>query len=217
MRIAIEVNGVLRDTIGKLKQTYEKFLIEKSEDSNFSSFDITDEKETIIEDESFEYSIIEPITSLEIDKFFKFRDDEEKLNFLYEDFPMQIFGHSSSTENSTFNDLNNFYLDFRDKNEIYIISDEIGKSKPATLFFLSKFGCLIENIIFYNSKTLDKVITSFDLIVTSNPDLIINYSDSVKFIKFETEYNKQTDSELVITSLKQLSEKINIIEDVKTI
>ena len=36
MRIGIDVNGVLRDTIGKFKQTYEKFLIEKSEISKFS-------------------------------------------------------------------------------------------------------------------------------------------------------------------------------------
>jgi hypothetical protein len=32
MRIGIEVNGVLRDTIEKFKQVYEKHLIEKNED-----------------------------------------------------------------------------------------------------------------------------------------------------------------------------------------
>ena len=32
MKIGIDINGVLRDTIGKFEQTYEKFLIEKNED-----------------------------------------------------------------------------------------------------------------------------------------------------------------------------------------
>ena len=32
MKIGIDINGVLRDTIGKFEQTYEKFLIEKNEE-----------------------------------------------------------------------------------------------------------------------------------------------------------------------------------------
>ena len=63
-------------------------------------------------------------------------------------------------------------MDFRDFNEITIISDEIGKSKPATLFFLSKYGCLIENIKFYSKVTLSDTFDSFDVIITSNPDLL---------------------------------------------
>jgi hypothetical protein len=53
-----------------------------------------------------------------------------------------------------------------------IISDEIGKSKPATLFFLSKYGCLIENIKFYSKVTIEDVYDKFDVIITSNPDLL---------------------------------------------
>ena len=33
MRVAIDVNGVLRDTIGKFKQLYEKHLIEGNVDN----------------------------------------------------------------------------------------------------------------------------------------------------------------------------------------
>ena len=31
MRIAIEINGVLRNTIGKIEQTYQKYMIDKTE------------------------------------------------------------------------------------------------------------------------------------------------------------------------------------------
>jgi len=219
-RIAIEVNGVLRDTIGKLKQVYEKFLIEKSEEDLDPQFEINSENDDLIkvEDENkFDYDIIEPISSLEISKYFKFKSQEEQFSFIYDEFPMHIFGHASSSEMLTFNYLNEFYKDFRNDYEIVIISDEIEKSKPSTLFFLSKFSCLIESVVFYNPTTIDKVISSFDLIVTSNPDIVINYSNILNVIKYETEYNKQVSTAHEIKSLRELSETIKKIENVKII
>lgn len=219
-RIAIEVNGVLRDTIGKLKQVYEKFLMEKSEEDLNPQFEINSENDDLIkvEDENkFDYDIIEPISSLEISKYFKFKSHEEQFSFIYDEFPMHIFGHASSSEMLTFNYLNEFYKDFRNDYEIVIISDEIEKSKPSTLFFLSKFSCLIESVVFYNPTTIDKVISSFDLIVTSNPDIVINYSNILNVIKYETEYNKQVSTAHEIKSLRELSETIKKIENVKII
>lgn len=219
-RIAIEVNGVLRDTIGKLKQVYEKFLMEKSEEDLDPQFEINSENDDLIkvEDENkFDYGIIEPISSLEISKYFKFKSQEEQFSFIYDEFPMHIFGHASSSEMLTFNYLNEFYKDFRNDYEIVIISDEIEKSKPSTLFFLSKFSCLIESVVFYNPTTIDKVISSFDLIVTSNPDIVINYSNILNVVKYETEYNKQVSTAHEIKSLRELSETIKKIENVKII
>lgn len=219
-RIAIEVNGVLRDTIGKLKQVYEKFLMEKSEENLEPQFEINSENDDLIkvEDENkFDYGIIEPISSLEISKYFKFKSQEEQFSFIYDEFPMHIFGHASSSEMLTFNYLNEFYKDFRNDYEIVIISDEIEKSKPSTLFFLSKFSCLIESVVFYNPTTIDKVISSFDLIVTSNPDIVINYSNILNVVKYETEYNKQVSTAHEIKSLRELSETIKKIENVKII
>ena len=46
MKIGFEVNGVLRNTIGKIEQTYQKFLIEKTEG---------------IESDEFEYKITYPL------------------------------------------------------------------------------------------------------------------------------------------------------------
>ena len=92
MRIGIEINGVLRNTIGKIEQTYQKYLIDKTDG-------IENEK-------SFEYGTILPVNSLMLKDHFKFQNDEELFSFLYEEFPMEIFGHSQSSEYSTFNDLN---------------------------------------------------------------------------------------------------------------
>jgi hypothetical protein len=213
MRIGIEVNGVLRDTIGKFAQLYEKHMIsELDNDDQLKTFNIdysgnTEEISSLV---PFKYEIKGDVESLNLMDYFAFQSDEEYYTFMYEEFAMGIFGHASSTEMTSFNYLNDFYTKNREKHDIYIISDEIGKSKPATLFFLSKFGCLIEKIIFYSEQTKDKILNQFDLIVTSNPEILINYKNRIELVKFETVYNKNINRPNTIVTLKDLD---TIIEE----
>ena len=197
MRIGIEINGVLRNTVDKFEKTYQKFMIDK-----------TDGME---EEESFDYKITLPITSLDLKSHFTFQNDDEYFSFLYEEFPMEIFGHSQSTEYSTFNDLNELYVELRDNHDILIVSDEIGKSKPASLFFLSKFGCLIEKVKFYSNQTINSMWDEIDVLLTSNPDLILNHPDNKYIIKYNTDYNKEIKCDDEISSIKELSNKLNQI------
>ncbi len=159
------------------------------------------------EEEGFEYKIIEPIDSLDLFNHFLFPSKEDMFSFMYEECPMEIFGHAPSSEMNTFNVLNDLYIKHRDKIEFTIISDEISKSKPATLFFLSKFGCLFERILFFNELTKTQVLNDFDLIVTSNPDIIINYNNNV--VKYKTEYNEKINSPISISKLNELDEVIS--------
>ena len=211
MKIGVEINGVLRDTIGKFTQLYEKHMIgdldDESTDKTFN-LDYSGNTEEITVSDFFKYEIKSDVTSLNLTEHFSFPSSEEFFTFMYEEFAMGIFGHASSTEMTSFNYLNDFYTKNRNEHDIYIISDEIGKSKPATLFFLSKFGCLIENITFYSEQTKDKVLNQFDLIVTSNPDILINYKNTCKLIKFETVYNNKIESTITINSLKELDDII---------
>jgi hypothetical protein len=188
MKIAIEINGVLRDTVKKIEQVYEKFYIEN----------------ILNEVRDIEYEKISDITSLKIQNHLKFKDDDELYDFLYTEHCMEIFGHAPSTEYSSFNDLQEFYLDHRDKHDILLVSDEIGKSKPATLFFLSKFGCQIEKIIFYNQITLNSVWEEIDLLLTANPDLLLNHPKDKKIIKYNTIYNTEITNISNINTLKEL-------------
>jgi hypothetical protein len=194
MKIAIEVNGVLRDTIKKIEQVYEKFYIDN----------------VLNEQRDFVYEKVSDITSLKIQDHLKFKNEDEVYDFLYTEHCMEIFGHAPSIEYNTFNDLNDFYVDHRDKHDIVIISDEIGKSKPATLFFLSKFGCQIEKIYFYNQITLPKIWEEFDLLLTANPDLLLNHPSDKKIIKYNTIYNTQITNLQNIDNLKELK---NFITD----
>ena len=199
MRIGIEMNGVLRDTLLKFRQLYEKFNIDLMPE-------LEEGQEPV-----FKYEVIEPIDSLDLLKHFTFPSKDEFYSFMYEEHPMEIFGHSPSVEMSTMNDLNEFYYEMRDNHDILIVSDEIGKSKPASLFFLSKFGCLVEKVKFYSESTIDSMWSEIDVLLTANPNLLLNYPKDKKVIKFETEYNKQVDSDLTITTLKELKNKLEEI------
>jgi len=210
-RIGVEVNGVLRDTIGKFKQLYEKHMIDEYESENSNqTFSLDLSGNTTVDDveDKFEYKINTPIDTLNLINHFTFKNDDELYDFMFEDFPMQLFGHAGSTETYTFNDLNEFYLNNRDKYEIFIISDEIGKSKPATLFFLSKFGCLVENIKFYSSSTIEKMWETVDVLLTANPELLTEHPEDVTVIQFLTEYNQSINNNHKIETLKDFDDLI---------
>jgi len=214
MKIGIEINGVLRDTIGKFKTVYEKYMTPDNDDIILKTYKLSLSGETTDEntEDSFEYGMINEPTSLDLLSHFKFKSSEELFKFMFEEFPMEIFGHSMSSEINSFNLLNEFYINNRDFHEIYLISDEIGKSKPATLFFLSKFGCLVEGVLFYNEKTKNNIVSNFDLIVTSNPNLIIDYRNEKYIVKYKTVYNEHINHNSEISSLSELDIEINKIK-----
>jgi hypothetical protein len=194
MRVGIEINGVLRNTLDKIEQTYQKFYIDKTDG--------------LEDDDSFNYKITEPINSLELKNHFEFRDDNELYSFLYEEFPMEIFGHSQSAEYTTFNDLNDVYLTNREFHDFLIVSDEIGRSKPASLFFLSKFGCQLEKVKFYSNLTIISMWDEVDVLLTANPALLLEYPIDKIVIKYETDYNKDVPCKYTIKSIKDLDDKI---------
>jgi hypothetical protein len=220
MRIGIEINGVLRDTIGKFKQLYEKHLIDNNQlesESVDKTYDLTfsgdtDELVEINENtnlNSFQYKILSDVDSLDLEKHFLFQNKEELYSFMYEDYTMELFGHAPSTETMTFNYLNDLYLNLRENNDIIIFSDEIGKSKPSSLFFLSKFGCLIEKVFFYSNQTKNTIWNNVDILLTSNPDLLLSHPSDKILIKFETDYNKHINIKHTIKSLSEFEELIN--------
>jgi hypothetical protein len=196
MKIGIEINGVLRDTLKKIQQEYEKWYINNPFDEG---------------DDDFKYEVLSDLNSLDIAKHLKFKNDDELYDFLYKEHTMEIFGHAGSVEPSGLLDLNEFYLDMRDEHDILIVSDEIGKSKPASLFFISKFGCLVEAVKFYSESTINSLWESVDVLLTANPNLLLNHPKNKIVIKFNTTYNGNIDTEHNISSLKELKTKIQEI------
>jgi len=216
MKIGIEINGVLRNTFEKIKQVYKKNLIDSQsiETQPMYNIDISGETQDLIINEDFKYEILSEEESFDLEKMYKFQNKEELYSFLYEEYTMEVFGHAPSTEINTFNILNDFYLEFRDNFDISIVSNEIGKSKPSSLFFLSKFGTLIEKIFFYSEITKKDMWNSIDVLLTANPFLLLERPKNKIVIKFITNYNKDIPSDYEITSLSELKQIIKKLKNV---
>ena len=221
-KIGIEINGVLRDTISKFTELYEKHLVDshlnESADKTYEIEFSGDTDEVIefnenIEVNNFEYKVLSPVTSLDLGSHFSFPSKDELYSFMYEEYTMELFGHSPSTEMLSFNILNDIYYNLRDTYDLMIVSDEIGRSKPSSLFFLSKFGCLVEKVFFYSEITKNDMLDEVDILLTANPDLLLNKPDNKIIIKFITDYNKNIKSEYEISSLSDLELTIKKIEE----
>jgi hypothetical protein len=215
MRIGIELNGVLRDTVGKFKQVYEKYLIDGFEFLTEKTYDIDMSGNTEVNNqiEPFQHKIISDVTTSNLMNHFAFQSEEELYDFMYNDYTMEIFGHAGSTEISGMNDFNDFYLEFRDNHDILIVSNEMGKSKPASLFFMSKFGCLVESVKFYNNITINSMWDSIDVLLTANPNLLLYHPKDKVVIKFTTQYNTDVKVKHEISSIKELKTKIKELYD----
>jgi len=219
-RVGIEINGVLRDTIGKFTELYEKHMIDKNHyESTDKTYQIefSGDTEEILElnentnDNKFEYKILSPVTSLDLENHFLFKDKDELYSFMYEDYTMELFGHAPSTEMMTFNLLNDIYYNLRDTHDLIIVSDEIGRSKPSSLFFLSKFGCLVEKIFFYSEITKNNMWNDIDILLTANPNLLLNKPSNKIVIKYITHFIKDIESEYSISSLSEFEDKLKKI------
>ena len=221
-KIGIEINGVLRDTISKFTELYEKHLVDshfnESTDKTYEIEFSGDTDEVIelnenVEVNNFEYKVLSPVTSLDLGSHFSFPSKDDLYSFMYEEYTMELFGHAPSTEMLSFNLLNDIYYNLRDTYDLMIVSDEIGRSKPSSLFFLSKFGCLVEKVFFYSEITKNNMLDEIDILLTANPDLLLNKPDNKIIIKFITDYNKNIKSEYEISSLSDLELTIKKIEE----
>lgn len=189
MKFAFDTDEVFRDTLNKMIAVYEKFFIEDY---------VYEEGE-----EEFKYEIIKPITSYNFSDHFKFPSEGEYINFMYMDFPMNICGHAPSISANTFNILSTIQkTTLKKKDKLSIIAKAIAKQKPATLFFLSKYGTEVDEVVFYNKKNLKKMWNKFDVIVTANPDLLECKPKNKISIKVESSYNTDSVSDYTINNLE---------------
>jgi hypothetical protein len=191
MEIFISIDGVLRNTIQKFEYHYNEFFLN------------SDVESTEVED-NFEYKINPPIKNDNLFNYFTFHSQEEFENFLFIEFPIEIFGHAGLSYSTTFTDLNKLIYDNKDINFTLVGMDELGKAKPATLFFLSKNGFLGSNIKFINSKNLNKEWGKCDLWITDDERVLTSCPKQKTVIKFNTVYNQH------FTNIKEINKLTEI-------
>ena len=146
-----------------------------------------------------------------LQEYLGFDSKEDLIEYMYIECPMRIFGYSNEYEEGTSFMINEFYKKYRDKFNIILFSNEIEKSKPATLMFLARMGILIDNIEFFPLEDFKSVNEKADIIITNN--LNITKYKKTKYIKInKEEYNKDDKvsnyhgNVLYVSSIKDLVE-----------
>ena len=119
---------------------------------------------------------------------------------------IEIFGHAGLSYSTTFTDLNKLIYDNPQHQFFLIGMDELGKSRPATLFFLSKNGFLGYNIKFGLSQDIEKLWKECDVWITDNEKIINSCPDEKSVIKFKTDYNQYFTYKKEITKLTEINE-----------
>lgn len=211
MRIGIELNGIVRDIFSSIEEIYKKtFLIE--EDGETKKFTIVGDNIVPIVEDSFTYGIKSPVTSFNIAEHLSFRDNDELFSFLYEENPTRIFGMAELMTLNSAIELNSVYKKMRNEDDLVVVSNEIGLSKPATLLFLGRNGILLEEIVFYSEKTLERMWNNIDVLVTTNPDLSRNKPENKILLAFSSKNEEWGD--FTISSISDITLKLNQIKNV---
>ena len=175
-KIGITINEVLRDFIGQFTYTYKKYI-----------------GETHIKEEDVKH--------FDLLEYFEFKDINELNKFLYVEAALEIFGHADQLHDGIMNHFNHFLMDIKDltDHKVEIVSMEADKSKPSTLFFLSKLGCKIENIRFV-TKHADKW-NNVDVLITANPTALESKPAGKISVKVKSSYNQDVKADFEIDSL----------------
>jgi len=145
-----------------------------------------------------------PVTTNVLMDHFKFQSEDEMKYFLFVEFAMEIFGHSAPVYSGVFNDLAELMRDGDYK--FTIVSDEKGKGKPASLFFLSKNSCYVDNYRFYKEGEIEEMWDNCDVWITSNPTIMESKPENKKVVKVITEYNKEVTSDFEVEKLIELKD-----------
>ena len=202
MEIFISIDGVIRNTIQKFDYHYNDAYL--ADDVKLEG--------------NFEYGVIEPIQNDNLLNSYKFESKEESDYFLFIEYPIEIFGHAGLSYSTTFTDLHKLLYENQEHNFTLIGLDELGKAKPATLFFLSKNGFLGNNIKFIKSDEIENNWNKCDVWITDNKNILDLRPEDKEVIKFNTTYNQHFTNKKEISKLTEIQEPwLNSLEKTTTL
>lgn len=199
MKIGIEINHVIRNINFQMLKYYTKDI-----------------------DKTFDENKVELNSVSFIDKL-NFKTKKAKENFLYVDYPYEIFGCAKTSHRNTMTMLNKWLDEMENKGldceEIALFSlKENALTIQSSYYFLSKIGCRIRNVFF--PKDGKKMWEKFDVIITTNERIVKNKPQGKKVVLIQTSDNKHLASkcDLVYGNFIDLltdSSFLNVIGKVK--
>lgn len=215
MKIGISVNGVLRDFFGRIEVIHTKYFNpEDGQEVQVKDYDLEKwlwfPKEEIVRKEmefNPNFNVKEFLADENSDnQLVEVVDDEITVeDFVYDKCCLEIFGYANEVIDGAVQTINELELHLKmigKKDEIIITSREAGRSVPATLFFLSKTGCMVQDIKFTMGTT--DCWQFVDVMITDHPEILNSKPEGKKVIKIEKPFNQDIPADYTIRSVKEL-------------
>lgn len=147
------------------------------------------------------------------ENYCKFKSKYEKNNFLYVDYPFEVFGSANTMEKKLATKITTWLSDItniedEDIRIIFYSLDEDALTIQSSFFFLSKIGSRVRKVIF--PKTIDEVWNECDIVITARNEFFEKeIPQGKKVILINREFNKENKDKAFL-NYDNLS---NVIED----
>jgi hypothetical protein len=146
------------------------------------------------------------------EKYVKFKSKYEKNNFLYIDYPFEIFGAANTMEKKLATAITNWLseitnIEDEDIRIIFFSLNEDALTIQSSYFFLSKIGARVRKVIF--PKTVLEVWDDCDVVITANNQFFEEEKPGYgKIVLINRDFNKENKDKADL-NYDNLSEIIN--------
>lgn len=187
IRIGIELNHVVRNINKQILKYYQKDI-----DPSLDLEDI-DEK-----DDAFKYAKFETLT--------------DKNEFIYIDYPYEIFGTAKTIDKNLPSLINNWMAEMTNREDeeflvVYYSLNEEALTIQSSYFFLSKIGTRVREVFF--PKTIEEIWEKCDVVITANENVLKNKPENKQTVKIVTTFNRDNEAKCDF----EYESMISIIED----
>lgn len=164
------------------------------------------------------YSDVE-INTNNLGKVFEFDSTTDYQEFLYKDYPFEVFAEAPVMERMLDKRFNLWTLDIENKEgcediEFMLANPfEFNASIGYTCFFLSQIATRIREFFF--PKNSSDIWNKCDVLVTADPKLLAEKPEGKKSVKIEAPYNKDSEADLTYESLSKLIEDEEFTEKLR--
>ena len=213
MKIGIELNNIVRDLNKQIIKYYKKDINQSFDDKNVN------------------YNVTNIIDSID------FKSKKAKFEYMYVDYPYEIFGCATTTHRNLAVTINNWLISLGNKEDdsydvkLFSLKEE-ALSIQSTYYFLSKIGCRVREMFFPKDgvemwNKCDVIITLNERIIDNKPEgkvvVLINKDDNKNLqgkvdLHYDSLFDLISDSEF-INKVKQIEgvKKTSFLQKIKKI
>lgn len=234
--IGVNIDGVLRDYIDQFDKHYRKVFIYNPNlvamnEENMAYRDFTETEEQDKQDsirKKEEELLTLPVDSFDLLNHYKFEPKSIEIegaetihktaqqvleDFMYEEFPFQIFGKASEFP-SAVESLNRIQSIGNRRNLFDVILFSVTKNHtkviPSTLAFLASHHCRVGNYKM-NLQTEEEKWEHCDICVDIMPQVFQSKPEGKKTIKINNSFNKYDNTDYDFNSLKEMANEETLI------